>query len=89
MPSRSCDQDSETLVVVVATEIDPLPSVGRPGSAPAAVVRGIDKRSAKKGEAAEAMMEAVVPERKVTIMEAVVPESKVTITEAVVPKTEM
>jgi hypothetical protein len=76
VPSRSCDQDSEALVVVVATEIDPVPSVWRPGSAPAAVVRGIDKRSAEEGEATEAMMEAVVPESKVTIAETVVTKTE-------------
>jgi hypothetical protein len=53
-----------------------VPSVWRPGSAPAAVVRGIDKRSAEEGEATESMMEAVVPESKVTIAEAVVTKTE-------------
>jgi hypothetical protein len=71
-----------SLVVVVTTEVDPLPSVRCPASPPAAVVRSIGKRSAKEREATEAMMEAMVPERKMTVMETVVAEGK-----AVVPET--
>jgi hypothetical protein len=53
---------SVALVAVVAADIDPLQSIGRPRSAPAAVVGGIGEGYANEREA----MEAVMEERVVT-----------------------
>jgi hypothetical protein len=68
---------SRPLIVVIAAKVDPSQSIRCPGSAPAAVVGGIGNGCANEREAAEAMMEAVIPETKVAIMEAVVPETGV------------
>src|SRR5579864_6431603 len=51
--------------VDVPADIDPLQSIGRPVSAPAAVVAGVEEGRAKEGKAMEAMMEEAVVERGV------------------------
>ena len=50
------------LVAVVAADVDPLQSIWRPGSAPAAVVGGVGVGRAKERKAMEAMMEEAVME---------------------------
>src|SRR5216684_9118964 len=49
-------------VAVVAADVDPLQSIGRPGSAPAAVVGGVGEGRANERKAMEAVMEAVAME---------------------------
>src|SRR6266850_5518599 len=49
-------------VAVVAADVDPLQSIGRPGSAPAAVVGSVGEGRADERKAVEAVMEAVVME---------------------------
>ena len=49
-------------VAVVAADVDPLQSIGRPGSPPAAVVGGVGEGRADERKAVEAVMEAVVME---------------------------
>src|SRR2546430_9644448 len=56
---------SVALVAVVAADVDPLQSIWRPGSAPAAVVGGVGKGHANERKAVEAVVEeAVVSERE-------------------------
>ena len=57
------------LVAVAAADVDPLQSIGRPDSAPAAVVGGVGEGRANERKAIEAVMEAMaetvpVPERE-------------------------
>ena len=54
---------ASVVAVVIVTEVDPLRSVRRPHSAPAAIVGGVGKRYANERKAIEAVMEAVM-ERK-------------------------
>src|SRR5216684_3822134 len=57
------------LVAVVAADIGPLQPVGRPHSAPAAVVGGVGVGRAKEGKAMEAVMEeSTVSEREPSSM---------------------
>ena len=58
----SLQQLTRSLVAVVAADVDPLRSIGRPGSAPAAVVGGVGEGRADERKAVEAVMEAVVME---------------------------
>src|SRR6266850_4983691 len=58
----SLQQLTRSLVAVVAADVDPLQSIGRPGSAPAAVVGGVGEGRANERKAMEAVMEAVAME---------------------------
>src|SRR5260370_23948761 len=51
----------KALVAVVAADIDPSQSIGRPHSAPAAVIVGVVVGRANEGNAMEAVMEEVAP----------------------------
>src|SRR6266550_203181 len=58
-----------SVVVVIAADVDPLQSVGRPHSAPAAIVGGVGEGRANERKAMEAVMEEravmeAVPERE-------------------------
>ena len=59
----------QSVIAVVAADVDPLQSIWRPGSAPAAVVGGVGEGRANERKAMEAVMEAVMEER--AVMEAV------------------
>src|SRR4051812_26779037 len=54
-----------SVVVVIAADVDPLQSVGRPHSAPAAIVGGVGEGHTNERKAMEAVMEAVMEERAV------------------------
>src|SRR6266436_5701186 len=58
----SLRQLTRSLVAVVAADVDPLQPIGRPDSAPAAVIGGIGEGRANERKAVEAMMEAVAME---------------------------
>ena len=57
-------ETAKALVAVAAADVDPLQSIGRPGSAPAAVVGGVGEGRANESKAIEAVMEAVAMERE-------------------------
>src|SRR5436190_23885221 len=57
-------ETATALVTVVAADVDPLRSIGRPGSAPTAIVGGVGERCADERKAMEAVMEAVAMERE-------------------------
>ena len=59
----SLRQLTRSLVAVAAADVDPLQSIGRPDSAPAAVVGGVGEGRANESKAMEAVMEAVAMER--------------------------
>ena len=56
-------ETATALVAVVAADVDPLQSIWRPSSAPAAVVGGVGEGRADERKAMEAVMEAVAMER--------------------------
>jgi hypothetical protein len=55
---------SVALVAVIAANVDPLRSIGRPYPAPTAIVGGVGKGRANERKAMEAVMEEPVMERK-------------------------
>ena len=57
-------ETAKALVAVAAADVDPLRSIGRPGSAPTAVVGGVGERRADERKPMEAVMEAVATERE-------------------------
>ena len=57
-------ETATALVAVAAADVDPLRSIGRPGSAPTAVVGGVGERRADERKPMEAVMEAVATERE-------------------------